>query len=356
MSVCRFIVASLALGACLAVVSASPATAHGGSSENDASNYRSQVVAVEPPAPGVRVGVIDNGSRLELAYTGTGEVVVLGYRGEPYLRITPRGVEENLRSPATYLNTTLTATAPVPEYADPQAEPEWRHVSTSPVARWHDHRAHWMSADPPPAVQRDPGVRYVIFDPWVVSILADGTRVEVRGALAWEPPPDTGRWWTATALVFAGILGVLLRTSQLWVRIAGLGLGLVADLVGTTGRCLASSESLFRRGSLYLYALLILLGIARGWLHAVRGHRLPVLAIGLAGLVLATQSGAARISTFSYSQLPSTVPGTVERAATVVCMAVGWALLADFVWSLYRVTGAGGRGTRAVNAHEEDEG
>jgi hypothetical protein len=316
------------------IAAASPAAAHGGSSEDDASNYRSRVRIVDPTVPDLSVEVIDNGSRLQLDYRGDGVVVVLGYRGEPYLRVGSSGVEQNLRSPATYLNETLDASAPVPEFADPQAEPEWQQISTVPRARWHDHRAHWMSAEPPPAVQAEPGATYVIFDPWVVSILVDGRRVEVRGDLVWVPPPRAARWWAVTFVSLAVALVVLIRSTQLWLRVLGLVAGVAADLVGTTGRFIESSESAFRRFSLYLYAVLIVIGIGRGIAHTWRREPPPVLAIGLAGLVLAMQSGVARISSFSYSQLPSSLPTGVERAATVVCMVVGWALLVDFLWYL----------------------
>ena len=41
-------------------------------------------------------------------------MVVLGYDDEPYLRVGPRGVFENVKSPATYLNRSLTVTAAPP--------------------------------------------------------------------------------------------------------------------------------------------------------------------------------------------------------------------------------------------------
>ena len=85
-------------------------------------------------------------------------MVVLGYDGEPYLRVGPRGVFENRRSPATYLNRSRIPTTKPPKSADSSAAPVWHRVSSGTTATWHDHRAHYMGTSEPPAVQRDPSV------------------------------------------------------------------------------------------------------------------------------------------------------------------------------------------------------
>ena len=60
--------------------------------------------SVRPQIPGVDVKVIEAGSRLQLTNDTDTEVVVQGYQGEPYLRVGPKGVFENRKSPATFLN------------------------------------------------------------------------------------------------------------------------------------------------------------------------------------------------------------------------------------------------------------
>jgi len=47
---------------------------------------------------GLRIEAIDAGARLRLRNATGQEVVVLGYAGEPYLRVGPAGVFENRRS------------------------------------------------------------------------------------------------------------------------------------------------------------------------------------------------------------------------------------------------------------------
>jgi hypothetical protein len=83
-------------------------------------NYRSEIVGVNPRLPGVSVHLLDLGNRVELVNRGATDVIVLGYQGEPYLRVGPAGVFENRRSPSVALNkasaTTVspTTTAPPP--------------------------------------------------------------------------------------------------------------------------------------------------------------------------------------------------------------------------------------------------
>src|SRR5437764_832098 len=81
--------------------SAGPSTATGGPIST---NWRSTLEAVTPPVTGVRVSVVDLSQRLKLSNAGPTEVMVLGYHGEPYLRVGPAGVFENVRSPAHFLN------------------------------------------------------------------------------------------------------------------------------------------------------------------------------------------------------------------------------------------------------------
>ena len=114
-------------------------------------------MAIAPPAPGVTARVVDLGAKIELTNRTSTEVLVLGYEGEPYLRIGPHAVYENLHSQSTYINRTrLGGSVPVGVDTAPGAAPEWHKIGDGNSARWHDHRIHWMSAQPPPTVAADP--------------------------------------------------------------------------------------------------------------------------------------------------------------------------------------------------------
>ena len=110
-------------------------------------NYRSTVTGVTPAEPDVDADVTGGDSFLRMRVAPGHVVVVLGYEDEPYLRIDTDGsVDENLRSPASWLNRKrFGSTSPLPDDVDATAAPNWRRIGNDGVALWHDHRVHWMS-------------------------------------------------------------------------------------------------------------------------------------------------------------------------------------------------------------------
>lgn len=122
------VAAAMSLG--VAALGAAPASAHGGGSDAGPANYRSEIT--DPGAPGLAWRVIDGDGLVELTNTTDGEVIVLGYQGEPYLRFTPGvGVHRNANSPAAYLNEDRFGDAEVPPTATAAAEPDWVKVSSA---------------------------------------------------------------------------------------------------------------------------------------------------------------------------------------------------------------------------------
>ena len=100
MSPCRLLVAlavsGLGLLAGAAPVAADPAKP---------TDYRSEVTSIEPAVEGVTVQVAGGDGFLDVQVATGHEVIVEGYRGDPYLRFEPDGtVSRNLRSEATYIN------------------------------------------------------------------------------------------------------------------------------------------------------------------------------------------------------------------------------------------------------------
>ena len=70
---------------------ASPAAAHSVTGVS-ATNFKTTLESVEPRVAGLTMRVIEGGSRFELTNTTGSDAIVLGYDGEPYLRIGPEGV------------------------------------------------------------------------------------------------------------------------------------------------------------------------------------------------------------------------------------------------------------------------
>lgn len=311
--------------------SASPAAAHGASSDVGATNYRTRVDALSPPTPGLSVRAVDLGESLELRNTGSRAVVVLGYHDEPYLRVGPDGVFENRRSPAVSINESPDdADVRVPESADPSARPEWRRIGSGDTVRWHDHRAHWMGREDPPAVQRDPDSRHVVVSDWTVPLRRDGQTIEVTGDVVWIPPPSPWPWLLASLVVGAAVVGAsrLRRWPQVLAAalVAATGAA-AAHLAGEWGATTASAASLLG-ASVYTIGGIALGGVALVLLLARDEPLDAVPAVLIAGIVLALGTGLADVSSLSHSQLASTHAPTIVRIEVASVLGLGAGLAA----------------------------
>ncbi|MGN9808294.1 hypothetical protein ACTMSW_02890 [Micromonospora sp. BQ11] len=327
------------------LATATPAAAHGADAP-DGTDYRTEVTAVTPARPGLAVRTVEAGARLELTNTGDRTVEVLGYSGEPYLRVGPDGVYENLRSPATYLNRTIAGDTRVPAEANPAAEPDWRRVDDSSTVRWHDQRALWREAAPPPQVRAAPDREHRVRD-WVVP-LRDGTEpLEVRGTLDWVPPPDAYTWWVVATLglLAVGALGLLPAASAPGtraLRVVGalLVCGGVAAMVSTVAREVdagASGVGGVLVGLLggQVWALLTGLGAIAAGAYALALRPAADFAVALAGACLALFAGVANAAVFARAVVPAPWPATTAR----------------LLLALVIVTGAGAMAAGALRLH-----
>ena len=307
-----------------------PASAHGVGGIRP-TNFETVITGMRPSVPGIDVRAVDLGDRLEVTNQTDRDLVVLGYDDEPYLRVGPRGTFENARSPATYVNRTRRGTTPVPDRADSDARPVWRHIGDEPVARWHDHRAHWTGRDDPPAVRADPDSEHVVQRFRVDLEQADreqaGRSIVVRGAVRWIPAPSA--WlWIALALVLAAVVVALSRTSvargvvtiALLAVIVGEALHVVGTWDATTlGTGTQLGANVYGIGAVTV-ALVALVWLWRRGLHAAA----PLVLI--AGLFVAIAGGLADVSVLTRSQLPTTLPNVVARATVAVARGLGGGL------------------------------
>ena len=188
-------------------------------------DYRTNVVSIDPEVPGLRVTVIGGDSFIGLAVDPGSTVEVVGYRGEPYLRFLPDGtVERNERSPSTYLSDDRYAEVEVPAEATPDAEPVWEVVATDGSYAWHDHRAHWMNESRPPG--RAPGDRIL---EGVVPLVVDGIDVDVAVDSVWVPSPSP------LPVVLGAAAGGLLAAAAILMRRPALTLAGLAAIALTLG-------------------------------------------------------------------------------------------------------------------------
>lgn len=338
--------ALLALAAAALVAGASPAAAHGGqgSERVAATNYRTTITAITPAVEGIDVRVLEVGSRIELRNRTAEDVVVLGYRDEPFLRVGPDGVFENVRSPSTYANADRQGRTEIPKSADPDAEPEWRKVSDGSTARWHDHRAHWMGNEDPPAVAADRSRSQVVIPGWVIPMDLDGRRIEVTGDLTWVPGPSPWPWLAGAA----GLACLTFAAARRWAvptLITAAALLLAASGVEAAGVWSQSVQSPIAKAvELAIPGLawaVLLVGVV--WLWRRPGD--AVYLIGGAGAALAWLFGVADLSWLSGSQLPSATTPTLARIAIMTSLGCGAALFTHALLA-GRASGAAASGPR----------
>lgn len=308
------------------VAAATPASAHGVSGVS-ATNYRTRLKVVTPVVEGVAVKVIETGSRLQLVNRTAREVTVLGYQDEPYLRVGPAGVFENRRSPATYLNSNRQGNAPIPSNADSSAKPEWKKISSGQVARWHDHRIHWMGKQDPPTVRRAPDRSHVVIPEWRVEMRQGSTSIEAKGDLVWVPAPSALPWMALAAGLFVAALVVGLR--PWWARALAVLLGLlvVVDAFHAFGIAFAGVGSPGTKvarvlGGGFFSLVAWVVGGFGVWLLLRRKPDGLYLA-AFAGVLVALFGGVADLAILARSQVPFALAPSLARLAVGVSIGLG---------------------------------
>ncbi len=311
----RYRLVAAVAGVCAALLPAAPAWAH--DKVPAASDYRTTLETVTPKPRGLSVRVVENGSRIEVRNGTGGDVTVIGYSGEPYLRITPDAVFTNLRSPTGYVNEKKT----IPADADAKAAPDWRRTGDGGSARWHDHRSHWTGTSPPPAAQDEPDRQHRIRD-WTVPLLAGATSVAVTGTLDYAPPPATSVWWAAI-LALAGVMFLVGRWRHgIPLLGAGLAVAAVAELVDSVGRVIDSGGGVVTLLVTETYGTFAAIGALAAAVTALR--RLPVapFALALAAAVLGVLGGITDAAVFNQAFAPTPWSGDVARACTAATIGI----------------------------------
>jgi hypothetical protein len=324
-------IAAVAVGAIALVgLAAAPASAHTISGPRP-TNYRSRVVAIEPAVPGISARIVDLGSRFELTNRSSTEVTVLGYEDEPYLRVGPSGVFENLHSQATYINRTRTgSTVPAGIDTSSTAVPEWKKISSGHTARWHDHRIHWMSAQPPSAVAQSPGSFHHLSQQNIV-LLRNGERVVIAVSLDWVPGPSGLPWIPPLVVLF--VVGVLVAAVPRWWRVLAVLVGLLvlSDIGHAIGYEIPRPGGNLTKVVQFAGGSFVSIAV---WIAAVpttiallrrRGEAL--YGVVFVALLVALIGGATDLSALWKSQLPDAGPAWLTRVEVVVALGLGAGLV-----------------------------
>jgi hypothetical protein len=329
-----------ALALTMVVLVAAPASAHTASGPRP-TNYLTSIGSISPRIPGVTVRVVELGNKLQLTNRSPADVVVLGYDGEPYLRVGPRGLYENLRSQAVYLNRTRAGSGALPaiaEHSVPSMPPLWHRVSGSHTAIWHDHRIHWMGAAPPPVVQRAPGERHTVDPRWTVEFRAGAQTVVVRGRLDWVPGPSWLPWLPIVGGLFA--LGFVLARRRgpaaIVAVVALVGVDLAHTISAEAARAGAqTSKTLQFFGDNFVSVIVWIAAGTTIW--SVARRRVDAsYGVLFVGVMIALVSGVTDASYLWKSQLPTVGPDVGSRAEVAIALGLGLGLAAGALLVLRR--------------------
>lgn len=315
----------VAIAAC-AIVS-SPSTAIADSAQP--TDFRSEVVAVDPPTPSIAVSIVGGDSFVLLSADPGVEVDVKGYEDEPYLRFAADGtVYENQLSAATYINGSRFGGDSVPAGVSADAEPDWAEVAApgSGEYAWHDHRAHLMQPSAPAGARRGDQILTA-----VVPIVVDGVSVDVTIASTWMPAPSQ---WPAVLGAMVGAIAiagaVFAPTRRAWGPVLA-GAGAIAAVIGWIGY--ASLPSI--TGPRPVWWLLPVLAVASAIGAWVLGPTPGGHAAAAIGGVELTIWALDRRAGLTRALLPTDAPYWADRTVTAGAFTVGVVVAAVAIASLF---------------------
>jgi hypothetical protein len=279
-----------------------------------ASSYLARVRHVPPRLDAT---VVDGDQRMWLQAPPGETVVVLDYRGAPYLRFSRTGVQVNQNSSMYYLNRTPVAATP-PSNLGPSTPPRWQSVSGEHAYAWHDGRLHALAT-----VALSPGASYV--GRWTVPVLVDGRRDSISGGL-WHAPDPPIVWFWPIAVVLLCVLAawrVRRPALDLWTARALGVAALAAITIAAVGQGLHGrpTVSVFQLVELALVLAFVAWRMVR--LLTGRSRYFSYLVIA----IVALWESAELIPTLLNGFVLIALPAFVARATSVVGLGAGVGLL-----------------------------
>ena len=308
--------AGLSLIVWMLLIAAAPAAWADAAGPTD---YRTDIVSVEPATSAFEVSMIGGDSFMRLEQLEPVEIVIVGYRGEDYLRFDADGtVVENRRSPSTWLNEERYGTEDaLPSFVDHEAPPQWSRVADNGRYAWHDHRSHWMNPQQPPGADAGDQVLEA-----TVPLRVDGQDVTITVAsyLLDDPP------------VWPGVIGAVLAAALGVVGLRGGRVPFTASVLLVAGLALVLGAVAFRSvppetEPERLLWLLPLVAVVALLVVTVVYNRLAttVYLDGLGVVAGATLIGwgVTRFDALSRSLIPSDAPANLDRLAIGAALIVG---------------------------------
>jgi nicotinamide riboside transporter PnuC len=215
----------------------------------------SVIDSIAPALPsGVQVDIVGSDTFVRVQSDGH-DVMVTGYKNEPYMHITTKGeVFVNDGSQTTLINGDRYGNVDTSSFVE-SPSPVWRKIGMNGIAMWHDHRVHWMSPKQPAPIDTAGTVLE-----WKVSMSVDGVATTVAGTLFLREKASM-LWWLAgfAALLCAVVLSVRRRREffvlTFLVSMVGVAIGLMQYLGLPDGARITPMILMFSTGAAVVAAV-----------------------------------------------------------------------------------------------------
>jgi hypothetical protein len=244
-------------------------------------------------------------------------VVVLDYRGAPYLRFSPAGVEVNHNSEMYYLNQTPVAETP-PANLTASTPPTWHRVSGGHEYGWHDGRLHALAT-----VALTPGSAFV--GRWTIPIRVNGAASAIAGGLYHADSPSIVWFWPIIVLLACVLAAWRIGNDALDARLTRVLaiVALVSIVAGSAAKQLHGRPTV---GAFALIEFVVIAALAAWGLWRVLSGRagyFMLFAIGFLAIAVGLELVPTLLRGFALTALPA----FVARSLAVMCLGAGIGLL-----------------------------
>jgi hypothetical protein len=269
-------------------------------------DYRATVTAHNGP---FAARVYETDRALRLAVTRGHSVIVLGYLGEPLVRIDDRGVAVNAASPSEPSTRLLKKSQLVSGRTI-----AWHRLSNRGAVTWHDSRLRGLPH----------GVSRAV---WIVPLLIDGQRGRLSGELVRFPQPELWPWLLFAAVFATAVTALPLSRDRRRVATGAIGFGVLAAIAFVASASAFALDADASPGT-WIFGADGLVFVALGLGILVNGPRhLHVgAAIGL-GLIALTFA-LTKAEVFFHPVVLAVVPGWAARLAVAASVCAGIAAAA----------------------------
>jgi hypothetical protein len=308
--------------ALLGVGALAPASADAHGAVNPvASSYLARITSVPP---GFRARVVDGDLRLWLQVPRHESVLVLDYRGAPYLRFEDGRIWANQNSQMYYYNQIPPANPP--SRLGKLTPPHWIAVAHGYSYEWHDGRLQALALE---AIA--PGSSYL--GAWRIPLVLDGRQLALSGTLWFRAAPSIAWFWPVVVLLLCVLAAWRLRDLRLDAAVARFValFTLVGITLAAIGRDLHGRPGLSGFG----VAELTFIAVLAAW-TAWRTVRDRARAFAYCLIVVAALwEGITLVPTLLHGYVLLALPPFLGRLATVMCLGGAVALTLPTI-RLYR--------------------